>query len=235
MTHFNEKLIRIDDKNTLIEFLQQPTLGLAEGLTALLSSPVQFRLAAGHIVQAAIKGRLFQQLGKELKDLKKAGRIKEDYFATHNQQATLHDLLKFIDENPPGEEIFKAMKSIFFSTIKTEATAENEQIGYQLLQLCRKLESGDVLVLKACWDMYRQSPDKLHAELLGKNHTRDWCDLISTKTNVPSGLVNLHDKKLIELNLVTPRQFPDGSAINPIDCRLTSLGRLLCDHITAFS
>jgi len=45
-------LIKLDDKNWLIEFLQGPTLQLAEGLTAIVSSPSRFQLAAGHIVQA---------------------------------------------------------------------------------------------------------------------------------------------------------------------------------------
>lgn len=235
MTYFNEKLIRIDDRDSLIEFLRAPTVEFAEGLTAILANPGSMKLAAGHIVQAALKGRLLEQLGRELEELQKAGRIKEDYFATHNQQSTLQELLKFIDENPPSEEVFKAMKSIFFSTIKTDATAADEQIAYQLLQLCRKLESGDILVLKASWEMYCESPNKLEAHLGGNNHTIYWCDLISKKTNVPSGLIDLHDKKLVGLNLLTPRQYPDGSGITPTDCRLTPLARLLCDKITKFA
>jgi hypothetical protein len=81
MPHFNDKLTKLDDKNQLAEFLRAPSIEFAEGLSAILSNPGALTLSAGRIVQASLKGRLFEQLGKELEELKRAGRIKEDYFA----------------------------------------------------------------------------------------------------------------------------------------------------------
>jgi hypothetical protein len=153
MAHFNDKLLRIDDTNQLIEFLRQPTVELAEGITAILSNPSVLTLAAGRIVQAALKGRLFEQLGRELVEWKNVGRIKEDYFATHNQQATLKELLKFIDDDPPDEEVFKALKSIFFCSVETSANVDDERKAYQFLQVCKQLQAGEVLLLRECWTM----------------------------------------------------------------------------------
>jgi hypothetical protein len=130
---FNEKLMRVNDKTWIAEFLSKPTLELAEGVTAMLANPSAVTLAAGHIVQAALKGSLFQQLGRELEELTKAGRIKEDYFSTHQQQATLHELLKFIDNSPPDEEVFQD-QGHFLLCNRKRCGALEERKAYQFLQ-----------------------------------------------------------------------------------------------------
>src|SRR5947207_2639040 len=110
-----DKLIKLDSSKNVMNFLQQPTLKIAEALTGLLvSDKTDWKLSAGKIVQATIKGRLLTQLGRELKGYIKKGQIKEDYFASNNNRASLSELLKFIDDEVPDEERFKAIKSIFF-------------------------------------------------------------------------------------------------------------------------
>src|SRR4051812_18968526 len=98
---FNDKLIQINDKNELLELLRAPTVQFAEALTTILAYPGHLKLAGGRIVQGYLKGRLLEQIGRELQELREKGKIKEDYFATHNTQATLQELLKFVDDNPP--------------------------------------------------------------------------------------------------------------------------------------
>jgi hypothetical protein len=223
MAHFNENLIRIGDRDSLMEFLRQPTLELAEGLTAILASPGQLKMAAGHIVQAAIKGRMYEQIGRELEELKKAGRIKEDFFDTHKQQATLHELLKFIDENPPDDEMFAALKSIFFSTISVDADAEEEQLGYHLLQLCKQLSSGEILVLRTTWHLYNMTLGKTESPRLPQ-----WIDMVAKGAQIPLALLEVYQEKLIQLRLL------QGIGATTNDFRLTDLSKTLCDRITKF-
>ena len=107
----------------MAKFLQEPSLVVAESITGLLASDnAEYGLIAGRLVQGALKVNLFKQFGKELKDLREKGKIKEDYFASHNQQATLVELLKFIDDETPDEEVFKTIKAIFFKIISKNAS-----------------------------------------------------------------------------------------------------------------
>jgi len=235
MTHFNDKLLQIGNQQQIAEFLRAPTIALAEFLTAVLSAPDSARLAAGHIVQAALKGRLFEQLGKEIEELRTAGRIKEDYFATHNQQATLHDLLKFIDESPPDEELFKALKSVFFCAVAAGTSAQDELKAYQILQVCKELRSGNILLLKACWKLYEEDPQQL--KKMGDGHGGPisfikWTDIMAEKVALPAGLVDVHTTKLEDLKLLSART-PAG-AINWKNCRLSSFGLEMCQYITRF-
>jgi Galactose oxidase, central domain len=52
---------------------------------------------------------------------------------------------------------------------------------------------------------------------------KQWCALIENRTNIPNGLVDLSDKKLVGLNLLTPRQFGDGSGIKVTACFLIAV------------
>ncbi len=234
MTNFNDKLIVIDDQNQLIAFLQQPTVAIAEGLTGILTDPGHIRLAAGKVVQAALKGKLFEQLGRELRELRASGRIKEDYFATHNQQATLQDLLKFIDENPPDEEVFKALKSIFFCAIEHNAVLADEPKAYQYLQVCKRLDSGAILILKTSWQHQQASATYLEDKLPPNQHDMNsslWAGHIASKVHLPRELIELHAKKLLELNLFSKS---GGHHVVMKDNRLTSFGLELCDYISRY-
>jgi hypothetical protein len=135
------QLLRLDNQDQLTQFLEAPTLFIAETLTGILSAEGDsLKLASGKVVQAVLKGRLLSQLGKQIHEFRQCGKIKEDYFATHNQQSTLHELLSFIDESAPDEEVFGALKSIFFCAIEQGASDLEEQRAYQFLQICKQLK-----------------------------------------------------------------------------------------------
>ncbi len=56
----------------------------------LASDKNELKLSAGRLVQASIKHKFLTQLGKEIKEYRGKGKIKEDYFATHKEQASLY-------------------------------------------------------------------------------------------------------------------------------------------------
>ena len=58
-----KELIGFDDPKNIAEFLQQPATKLAEFITGILISETkEWKLSAGHLIQASIKWKLFSQL-----------------------------------------------------------------------------------------------------------------------------------------------------------------------------
>lgn len=233
----DKNLIKLDNSEDIRSFLEKPTIAIAEFLTGLLASsnlfPSSYILSTGKIVQSAIKGKLFSQLGKEFDKYRKEGRIKEDYFATHKNQISLLELLKFIDGDIPDEEIFNAMKSIFLTGVEKHADKQQEEISYQLLLLCKKLNSMDILILKTCYKVYKGEYGDVNT---GINSFGEWVHVVSSKVGygMPE-LISYEDDKLVELGLLTTRSYVDKSGIRPAkEFRLTPLSIKLCEHITKF-
>jgi len=215
-----------------MKFLQQPTVKIAEVLTGILASDVKdYKLSAGQIVQASIKGRLLTQLGKELQKYKNKGEIKEDYFENDKNRMSFYELLKFIDEDVPDEERFKAMKSIFLVSISKDAKEEDEELAYEIMQICKKLSSGDLIILKAIYDMVQENKHNN-----GQRGAKDWLDIIAQQIghSIPL-LVEMHEEKLMKLKLISERIYSDKSAFEKTKYfRLTELGYKLCEFISKY-
>lgn len=227
----SKALVSFETAKDIYNFLQQPTVAIAEFMTGLLASEESaYKLSAGRLVQGAIKGRLLTQLGREIKEYRDKGEIKEDYFATNKNQASLLELLQFIDSDIPDEEVFNAMKAIFFSSIAKDASSKEEEIGYQLLQLCKKLDSIDILILKVCYKI-STGEDTTNVNT-GINAFGDWVNTVSEKIgyDLPE-LVGAEDDKLVELGLLSSRGYSDKSGIRAgQEFRLTKLAIKLCQH-----
>lgn len=226
--------LKLESPEDIKNFLEKPTIAIAEFLTGLLSAnnslPAPYILSAGKIVQATVKGKLLTQLGREIEEYRKKGRIKEDYFATHRNQASLLELLKFIDDEVPDDEVFRAMKSIFLTGVSKDATMQQEEIAYQFLLLCKKLTSIEILILKTCYKVYRGEYDVN----TGSNSFGDWVSVVSEKIGygLPE-LIGSSDDKLVNLGLLSPRTYGDKSGVRGgREYRLTTLSIKLCDFIT---
>ena len=129
-----KELIKLDDPKNIVEFLQQPATKLAEFITGILISDTKdWKLSAGHLVQASIKWKLFSQLGKEIKGYIKKGKIKEDFLDKEQNKQALSDLLKFIDETSPGEDRFNAMKTLFIKSVASDSSDEEQILSYQFM------------------------------------------------------------------------------------------------------
>jgi len=221
--------VNLESKESIIEFLQKPTVAVAEAITGFLASDKKdLTLMAGKLVQGAIKVNLLSQLGIELKELREKGKIKEDYFATNNQRASLLELLKFIDSETPDEEVFNAVKAIFLKGISKDATSQDELIGYQLLKICKQLGSGEILTMKAVYETYKTEINKSNKT----TGVRQWLNEVGEKLDVPSDMIELFENKLVELKLLGDRKHADRSGIEaPETYRLTGLGIKMCEFI----
>lgn len=234
----DRKLIKLDDAKSLMEFLREPTAKIAEVLTGILASDSRdWKLSAGRLIQATIKGNLLTQLGRELEKYRDEGKIKEDFLSTDKNRVSFCELLKFIDEEVLDEERFRAIKSIFFASVSKDATEDKEKLAYELMQICKKLSSGDLLVLKAAYDVVN---GHLAPSMPAINHreknANDWLNLVAQQIghSLPS-LVEVHEKNLMELKLISDRTLSDKSGIQPTQhFRLTTLGYKLCEFITKY-
>jgi len=228
----NKELINLDSEKSVMNFLQQPTVKIAEVLTGILSSNIKdHKLSAGQLVQALIKGKLFTQLGRELQKYKNKGEIKEDYFESDKNRMSFYELLKFIDEDVPDEERFKAMKSIFLKSISKGAKEEDEEMAYEIMQICKRLSSGDLIILKAVYDMVQKNKHNN-----GQRGAKEWLDIIAQQIghNIPS-LVEVHEERLMKLKLISDRIHSDKSGFERTKYfRLTELGYKLCEFISKY-
>lgn len=233
------KIMKLDDIKSVMQFLQQPTVKIAEALTGILASDFKdWKLSAGKIVQATIKGSLLTQLGSEIKKYREEGKIKEDYLESDLNRASLKELLKFIDEETPDEIRFKAMKSIFLSSLGKG----DEALAHELLQICKKLSSMEIMILSTNYNVVKGAakPRTPGIEWGANKGIGYWAQVISEQIghNLPEIILQYEDN-LIELKLISDRDRPDTTRIasNFIPTsyfRLTPLGYKLCEFITKY-
>jgi len=197
------------------------------------------KLSAGKIVQAAIKGSLLTQLGREIEKHREEGKIKEDYLESDLNRASLKELLKFVDEEAPDEIRFKAMKSIFFSSID----GSDESLAYELMQLCKKLSSMEILILSVNYNVVNgtSKPAQKGIEWESARQVNYWAQVIAEQIghNLPE-IVLKYEDHLIGLRLISDRHYPiDKTRVTenfaPTSYfRLTPLGYKLCEFITKY-
>lgn len=226
-----------------MQFLQNSTVKIAEALTGILvSEKNDWKLSVGKLVQATLKSKLLNQLGQEIKEYTEKGKIKEDYFATHKEQATLYELLKFLDENVPDEELFKALKSIFFSGISSTAEVEDQMLSYEFLNTAKKLNGTEILILKANFEIVNgKIKDGVSDEILkNAQSNRDaWTNIIARQMGYGDlrSVVAKYELNLENLSLISPRAAVTNYQIEfrPTKMyRLTDAGIKFCEFITRF-
>jgi len=235
----SKELIKFEDPKNIVEFLQQPATKLAEFITGILVSETKdWKLSAGYLIQASIKWKLFSQLGKEIKSYIEKGKIKEEFLDKDQNKQSLSDLLKFIDETSPSEDRFLAMKRLFLKSVSDDSSEEEQIISHQFMHICKQLESADILIIKAAFEINRGIlRNKLKSEIVDRgnlNSAQEWLRNISKQIGhgIPS-LIEVNEEKLIVLKLISPRALPDQSGIrNASNYRLTDLGYKFCEFIS---
>lgn len=224
----------------VMNFLRNPTIKISEALTGILiSDNKDWKLSTCNLVQAAIKGQLLTQFGRELNRYIEEGKIKEDYFATNRSRATLYELLKFLDQDIPDDEIFKAAKSIFFSAVSREVSELDEALAYEFLQTIKKLSGTEILILKAnnsITDEYINSSEYKH----NPSHRGTWRRLIANKMGYGDldSIVEKYELNLELLGLIAPRlptEIQEGQfSYTGTKVRLTVLGQKFCNFIIRY-
>ena len=234
-----DKITKLDDIKSVMQFLQQPTAKIAEALTGILASDLKdWKLSAGKIIQATIKGNLLTQLGREIEKYRQEGKIKEDYLESDINRASLKELLKFIDEEAPDEIRFKAIKSIFLSSLGQC----DEVLAYELLQICKKLSSMEIMILSVNYNVVKGVANPTATGIThSATQIKYWAQIIAKQIGHNlSEIVLQYEDHLIELKLISDRHYPiDRTRVTEnFDAtphfRLTPLGYKLCEFITKY-
>ena len=213
------------------EVIKKTLTSLAEGITGIAASERKdLALSVGHIFQSLRKGQFLSLLGEEWDSYREKGRIKDDYIDTEQHRSCLQELLDFLDNDSPDEVRFEVMKKVFLVAATETASDRNSLLPYQFLCLCRKMSSGEVIVLNTTYRIAKS--DKI-PEVTGANQ---WLDAIAKESGlVHVSLVEIYEEELIKKHLLTRRLRSDRSGVAAKQhFRLTSLGLELCDFIASY-
>lgn len=228
-----EALIAKDIKG-ITRFLESPGTAIAETLTGLMQSEKSLLATggeiAGKLLQGALKGRLYEQLGSELEELRSKGAIADDPGSKKHGWNSWSELLNAIDQDVPDDDRFEALKAMFFDVNRVTASDKDGIVSYQLMKLARQLSSGELLLLKAIYQAYRQSdlgPRNDHWE-----NWDTWASRINNHYgNVPQSLLRLNEKQLEQLELISGRHPTEHHRVTTENNRITDLGVRFCKNI----
>lgn len=220
-----DRIILEENKDALAQFLDEPVTAIAEAITGVLAAgPKAWAVSAGKLVQGALKANLFQQVSREIKDLRDKGKIPEDFSDKKNGFQSWVELMTIIDEESPDPERLDAIKAMFFAVNKVNAADGERILAYQLFQIAKKLTAGQLLYLKVCYEIFRKQE-------FPKNfgHFDEWLTIAAQRLghNVLS-LIRLDDQALVALGLV------ENNNIVGRNTNLSDLGIKFCEEIQKY-
>lgn len=222
-------IIQNPDKNAIEEFLEDPAAVLAASLTELFSSPIVYMGRGVRLVQAAFKGEVFQQLGREVTGLRGKGKLPSDLKGNKQGYQTWVELLTIIDEDTPDAERLEALKAMFLASNRLNATDAEQVLGYQLFQIAKRLNSNDLLVLKAVYELHSKGWSNAY-----DNGYARWADDVAKHMGHHlRSLIELAENALAGNKLLSARG-PSGDSVNLQNARLTNLGLKFCENIQRY-
>lgn len=222
------EIIRLQDASALEDFLDQPLTAIAEATTALL--PGTLLPAVGRIVQGALKGKIFEQVSNEVRQLREKGKIPDDFAANKYGFKSWVELLTVIDEDTPDEDRLEALKAMFYSVNKINVTDGERIANYQLFQIAKGLTSSQLLLLKVAHE--RATEAEFKQTSIGARH---WLELTSRRLGHQIvDLVEKDERVLIQNGLLTGRLLPDESGVNDGNGRLTRAAFKFCENLLTY-
>jgi hypothetical protein len=224
-------IVRLQDPSVIEQLLENPPAVLAELLAGWFSVGNGFMAAAGcRIAEAAFKGRVFEQFGREFKQLRDKGKIPDDFMKKKNGEKSWVELLTILDQEIPDDDRLEALNAMFYSVNKIGVTDGEKIANYQLFQIAKRLTSSQLLLLKVAYE--RATEKDFRPANLGANA---WLEIVAQGLGHGIiGLVEQDERVLIQNGLLTGRSYSDGSGINDGNGRLTSLAFKFCENLKTY-
>jgi len=228
--HDPVEIIQRKDNPALSEFLKAPLSVIAGALIEGFSDgPGAFKQPLIRVGVAALMGRAMEQFAQEIKTFQEKGKIPDDWAEKPKGYQTWVELLRVIDEESPDEERLDVMKAMFFAVNKVNVTDGQRIVAYQLFQIAKKLDSNELLVMKAIHESC------LRDSQFRNDSFRDWAHAVASHLgHSVVALIEIADKTLVGNQLLSPRQLPDLSQISAPNWRLTDLGSEFCKNIERY-
>ena len=222
----------------LAKFMDEPLTAIAEAITgALAAGPKAWTLMTGHIVQGILQGKLYQQVSREIKELRDKGKIPDDFADEKKYKYGFRswaDLLKTIDEKPPDADLLEALMAMFYGANKVNATDAQKMLNYRLLQIARRLNSGELLLLRTIYHAFkRQDYQQQDMSLL------QWASKIARlQGHNLTALVLKDERALADEELISSYRDATVTAFNQVvqenNARLSDLGIAFCQNIETY-
>lgn len=212
------------------EILNTSFQALIDSLSGIIKSDKKnFRLTVSHLLQALVRGKFMDQLHREWDDYSKKGKIKDDYQSTDQHFECLQEMLDFLDNDNPDQTRFNVVKKIFLKAACEDKSDRNSIIPQQFMRICRKLTSGELIVLSTTYKVLQTKPKEIGS-------ASEWLKIIAMESNLKhASLVEVHEETLVEKHLLDHRLLPNRSGVNTKPhFRLTDLGLAICEFIEEF-
>jgi len=232
--------ILTENVDELAKFMDQPLAAIAETITGALAAGPQasWKAIAGRIVQGMLKGKLFQQVSQEIKTLREQGKILDDFSDEKHKYGfkSWVELLAIIDEDTPDADRLEALKAMFYAVNKVNASDGERIAAYQLFQIAKTLSSGQVIYLRACYELFKADTYQLPAPYQNPAAVpvHAWFTIVGKQLgHTVVGLLDRDDAALAELGLLI-RRYPDSGGVNTQNARLSDLGLSFCKNIESY-
>ena len=218
--------------------MDQPLTAIAEAITgALAAGPKAWTLMTGHIVQGILQGKLYQQVSREIKELRDKGKIPDDFADEKKYKYGFKswvDLLKTIDEKPPDADLLEALMAMFYGANKVNATDAQKMLSYRLLQIARRLNSGELLLLRTIYDAFKRKDFQQQFASLSV-----WASKIARlQGHNLTALVLKDELALMEEELISgyakASVMPIDQSVLENNARLSDLGAAFCQNIETY-
>ena len=225
----------VTDKNEGMDtssVIERAILQIAEGSTgAIPSQRSDYFLSLGYVLQRHRSRECLQTLQEEWEVYRAKGLIEDDYIQSEQHKECLQEMLDFLDRDSPDETRFAVLKKILLTAATEEISTRESVLPQQYMRVCRGLTSGEILVLLTTYTTAESSA-------LPEDHTSAarWLEIVAERSGLKHPeLVEIHERSLIEKNLLTPRKYPDHSGIDPgHSFRLTNLASDICKFIEVY-
>ncbi len=216
-----------------MKFLNDPIEKYSEEIAEMLRSDQPQKVFAGSIVQTSVKFEQLKAIGEQIKKQQEADEVLNEFLNTEKRKQIFIELLRAVDETTPEEELFRAMKSIFLTSIQKNSTQAEEFLAYEFFQTAKKLSGTEILILKASNEVKTVStsadPNQLGFQMwaLQVAQHMGYGDMYS--------IVEKYDDNLTSLKLFTGRMHQDLSGVRLNNhSRLTSMGKKFCEFVIKY-
>lgn len=224
------EILKSQDRGALSQLLKDPQSALAGALIETFShGPSAWTGPLVRVAVASLTGRALQQLAQEIKDFQDKGKMAEDWADDPKGYQTWVELLRVIDDESPDQEKLDALKAMFFAVNRFSSADGRQIVPYQLFQIAKRLTSGDLLVLKAVYEMHKKGNVNI-----ASGGYREWAQKVALYLGHSlTGLIDRAETTLIENCLLSPRA-DKGHSIDITNLRLTDLALELCQNIERY-
>ncbi len=204
-------------------------------VSALLTSGLsKYALAGPKVAFAAMAVEALTDFGREVSEWIKTGRLPEDFSGRPSCYQTWVELLQEIDSNPIDADRLKAMKAMFLAANSINATDGESILAYQLFQIAKRLNSGELLLLNAVFRAFKTKSFQSNA-LLSQNVSNWRSVLANSLGHGLSSLIRQQERALAEYNLITPIVMSGQlETIVGDPSRLSDLGIKFCENIESY-